>query len=199
MTSQSEEITVTPLDEGRSRLDVYLSRALAGVSRSKAQEMIESGLVFVNGQPASSKFQVKAGDVIRFQMLAPTATQLEPVAMALDILFEDESVLVINKPAGIAVHPGAGEKGATLVHGLLYHCKKLGSGQTDEDEDSEVRDRPGIVLQTASSIRSRCRRARLKINRSKHTKSVRIPLWWPTPRSILVSILAKSRPELFRL
>jgi 23S rRNA pseudouridine1911/1915/1917 synthase len=65
--------------------------------------------------------------------------------MQLDILFEDDSLLVINKPAGIAVHPGAGEKGATLVHGLLFHCKKLGRGSSDDEDDGEVNERPGIV------------------------------------------------------
>jgi 23S rRNA pseudouridine1911/1915/1917 synthase len=138
MTSQIEEITVTPLDEGRSRLDVYLSRALSGISRSKAQEMIEAGLVTVNGQVANSKFQVKPGDVIRYQALAPTVSTLEPMSMSLDVLFEDDALLVLNKPAGIAVHPGAGEKGATLVHGLLYHCKKLGLGRSDDEEDEDV-------------------------------------------------------------
>jgi 23S rRNA pseudouridine1911/1915/1917 synthase len=145
MASESEQITVTPLDEGRSRLDVYLSRTLPGLSRSKAQEMIESGLVTVNGAVENSKFQVREGDVISFQRPEAPPSHLDPVEMQLDILFEDDSLLVINKPAGIAVHPGAGEKGATLVHGLLFHCKKLGRGSSDDEDDGEVNERPGIV------------------------------------------------------
>lgn len=145
MTSQIEQITVTPLDEGRSRLDVYLTGALPGLSRSKAKDMIEAGLVSVNGVVVSAKFQVKEGDVINYQMQAQKGSSLEAVNMPLDIIFEDEHVLVLNKPAGMAVHPGAGEKGATLVHGLLYHCKKLGRGSSVDEDDADVQERPGIV------------------------------------------------------
>jgi len=139
------ELTVAPLDEGRLRLDVYLSRNLAGVSRSKVQEMIESGLVTVNGEAATTKLQVKEGDKIRYGDLPRATSALEPVQMDLDILFEDEHLLVINKAAGIAVHPGAGETGATLVHGLLYHSKNLGRGATRDEDDELVAERPGIV------------------------------------------------------
>ncbi len=145
MTSPVQEIIVTPLIEGRSRLDVYLASALSGVSRSKAQEMIAAGLVSVNGQPVNSKFQVKTGDVIRFQTLAPVRSALEPINMHLDILFEDDVLLVLNKPAGVAVHPGAGEKGATIVNGLLYYCKNLGQGRSEDDEFDDSPERPGIV------------------------------------------------------
>ena len=145
MSSLDSEITVTPLDEGRVRLDLYLSRNLPGVSRSKVQEMIEKGLVQVNGTAVNAKFQVKPGDVIQYSELPRAQSTLTPVSMDLDILFEDDHVIVLNKPAGVAVHPGAGETGATLVHGLLFHAKKLGTGRTDEDEEDENSDRPGIV------------------------------------------------------
>lgn len=145
MTSGFEQITVAPLDEGRSRLDVYLSKALSGISRNKAQEMIEAGFVSVNGAAVNSKFQVKEGDIISYKLPPIAQHALEPVSMPLDIIFEDEHLLVLNKPAGIAVHPGAGEKGATLVHGLLFHCKKLGRGAVAEEDDPEAYERPGIV------------------------------------------------------
>jgi RluA family pseudouridine synthase len=139
------EITVAPLDEGRLRLDLFLSRTLVGVSRAKVQEMIDLGLVQVNGEPAISKQQIRAGDIIRYSDLPQSKSTLQPVAMELDILFEDEHVIVLNKPAGIAVHPGAGETGATLVHGLLHHSKNLGLSKYSEDDEDTGIDRPGIV------------------------------------------------------
>jgi 23S rRNA pseudouridine1911/1915/1917 synthase len=145
MDSLSKEITVTPLDEGRVRLDLYLSRSLSGLSRSKAQEMIEGGLVFVNGQTVNSKFQVKSGDVVRYSDLPRAQSALEPIPMDLDVIFEDDDLIVLNKVAGIAVHPGAGEHGATLVNGLLHHSKRLGLSGSGEDEENETSDRPGIV------------------------------------------------------
>jgi 23S rRNA pseudouridine1911/1915/1917 synthase len=145
MTGGLEQITVTPLDEGRIRLDIYLARVVPGLSRSKAQEMIEAGLVTVNHDVANSKFQVRPGDLIQYKMLETRELRLEPQPLVLDILFEDDHLIVLNKSAGIAVHPGAGETGVTLVHGLLYHCQTLGRSAMDDDDEPTSYDRPGIV------------------------------------------------------
>jgi 23S rRNA pseudouridine1911/1915/1917 synthase len=145
MSSSEHEITVAPLDEGRLRLDLVLSRALSGVSRNKVRDMIEQGLVLVNGTPGQVKQLVREGDVIRYKDLPQARTTLEPVAMELDILFEDDHVIVLNKAAGVAVHPGAGETGPTLVHGLLHHSRKLGQGRAVDDDEDESSLRPGIV------------------------------------------------------
>ncbi len=141
----THELTVTPLEEGRNRLDIYLSRVLPGISRTKIQEMVTTGLVEVNGEVVSAKHQLKSGDQIRYCHLQRAQTALEPVAMDLEILFEDEHLIFINKPAGIAVHPGAGETGPTLVHGLLHHAKKLGASAARDEDDESVLERPGIV------------------------------------------------------
>lgn len=143
-----KELVVAPLDaEGRTRLDVWLAKQLEDVSRAKVQEMIDLGHVKVNRVKAqSSKAPVKEGDVVAYALLPRAKTQLEPQVMPLEILFEDEQIIVVNKPAGIAVHPGAGETGITLVHGLLAHAKHLGrSLKSEEDEDSQGLERPGIV------------------------------------------------------
>jgi RluA family pseudouridine synthase len=145
MSEVSHQITVAPLDEGRVRLDLYLSRAVDGVSRSKIQTLIEQGRVSVNGVVATAKQQVREGDVIVYGELPRAKTGLEPVDLKLDILFEDDDLLVVNKPAGLAVHPGAGETGPTLVHGLLFHAKHLGSSSEATDEDEADQERPGIV------------------------------------------------------
>jgi 23S rRNA pseudouridine1911/1915/1917 synthase len=146
MSNLKHQMTVAPLDEGRVRLDIYLSRELQGMSRSKIQEMIEQGLVKVNDQAVNAKFQVKEGDKILYGELVRGPSLLEPTPMDIEILFEDDHIIVINKPAGIAVHPGAGETGATLVHGLLYHSQVLGRGPSEDDgEDHQEPLRPGIV------------------------------------------------------
>jgi 23S rRNA pseudouridine1911/1915/1917 synthase len=133
--------------ESKSRLDAWLAKELVTVSRSKVQEMIESGLVLVNRVRANSgKYIVKYDDVIQYRLLEKAKSNLEPVTMNLDILYEDDDLLVINKPAGIAVHPGAGDSEATLVHGLLAHAKTLGRSSPPNFEDDETAgDRPGIV------------------------------------------------------
>lgn len=150
MTEQAlewNELTVPVLDEGRVRLDSWLASAIDGMSRSKVQEMIEDGHVRVNRvKVMSGKSPVKAGDVISYAIPPRAKSGLEPVAMDLEILYEDDDLIVVNKPAGIAVHPGAGETGATLVHGLLAHAKNLGqSSRGEEDDSDELSDRPGIV------------------------------------------------------
>ena len=144
-----QEVVVPSLDdaEGRVRLDTWLASVLDGVSRSKVQEMIEAGQVRHNRvKSINGKASVKEGDVIAYIPLERAKSTLEPVAMNLEILYEDDDVLVVNKPAGLAVHPGAGETGATLVHGLLAHAKTLGqSSRNEEDDADEISARPGIV------------------------------------------------------
>lgn len=144
-TKLIHELIVSPLPEGRVRLDIYLSRVLEGVSRSKVQEMISSGLVEVNSVKVSAKHQLSGGERIQYGDLGRAQTTLEPVQMNLEILFEDDHLIFINKPAGVAVHPGAGETDATLVNGLLYHAKKLGMSQSQYDDEDPSYERPGIV------------------------------------------------------
>lgn len=148
MNPEWKEVVVPPLDvEGRVRLDAWLARELITVSRSKVQEMILNGLVKVNRvKVTTGKDSLKEGDVVSYALMAREKSPLEPIPMVLEILYEDEHLLVVNKPAGISVHPGAGETGPTLVNGLLAHAKKLGSSQYSEhEEDEKVADRPGIV------------------------------------------------------
>ena len=120
------------------RLDRYLAARLPEFSRSKLQNLVKDGRVLVNGVPAVSKRPVAIGDRIEVlpEDAAPDALGAE--VMALDILFEDDHLLVLNKPEGLCVHPGAGNPTGTLVQGLLHHCG---------DKLSHIGDpeRPGIV------------------------------------------------------
>lgn len=110
------------------RLDVFLSHQLVGWSRSSIQTLIKDGQVLNNGLPVKPSYEIRTGDQISVHLQKlETPNRLTPQPMALDIVHEDEDILVINKPPGMVVHPGAGHSDGTLVHGLLAHCPRLAS------------------------------------------------------------------------
>lgn len=119
------------------RLDQYLKDAIENVSRSKAQKMIEEGLVKVNSKLEKDNYRLKKGDVITYELMEVKDTTLVAQDLKLDIVYEDENVAVVYKPKGMVVHPGAGNYDNTLVNGLLYELDDL-SGINGEY-------RPGIV------------------------------------------------------
>ncbi|HKP93551.1 MAG TPA: RluA family pseudouridine synthase [Chthoniobacterales bacterium] len=119
------------------RLDRFLALALPRFSRSRLQALIKDGFVTVNGNAGRPRDAVKTGDAIILREPEVEKVEAQPEAIALDILFEDDDLLVLNKPAGIVMHPGAGHQQHTLVNALLAHCKNLsGIGG---------KERPGIV------------------------------------------------------
>ncbi len=112
--------------EANQRLDVFLSRQVKGCSRSRLQTLIKDGEVLINGLRGKPSYELRAGDCISVRLPSPEhAGRLPPQAMPLEILYEDEDIVVINKAPGIVVHPGAGHAEGTLVHGLLAHCLRL--------------------------------------------------------------------------
>jgi len=127
---------IFPADSEPSRLDQVLG-ALEGMTRSMARRLIESGLVTVDGTPQKPSLKLRGGEMIT--VIIPPPTPAEPLAeeIPLEILYEDSDLVVVNKPAGMVVHPGAGNAGGTLVNALLGHCHDL-SGIGGEL-------RPGIV------------------------------------------------------
>ncbi len=118
------------------RLDVYLSRQLP-LSRSRIQSLIEAGAVRVEGRVVKPGYRVRAGEVVEVWVPPPEPVQLVPEPLPLRIVYEDEDLAVVDKPAGIAVHPGAGRMRGTLVHGLLARLGQLST------VGGELR--PGIV------------------------------------------------------
>jgi 23S rRNA pseudouridine1911/1915/1917 synthase len=108
-----------------NRLDAYLGEVLPGISRSRAAQLLETGQVRVNGAVVRKSYRPSAGDVIDIRMPAPIPSGVEAEDIALDIRYEDADLLVIDKPAGLVVHPAAGHRSGTLVNALLHHVSDL--------------------------------------------------------------------------
>lgn len=111
----------------KKRLDVYVSEAL-GVTRSSAQGMIDEGLVSVNGKGESKNYRLRENDDVEIEEQELKELTVEAENIPLDIVYEDEDIIVINKPSGMVVHPAPGNESGTLVNALLYHCKESLSG-----------------------------------------------------------------------
>lgn len=111
----------------KKRLDVYVFETL-GITRSSAQGMIDAGLVTVNGKAEGKNYRLRLGDDIEIEEQEPKELNVEAENIPLDIVFEDDDIIVINKPSGMVVHPAPGNESGTLVNALLYHCKGSLSG-----------------------------------------------------------------------
>lgn len=133
-----EKIDLTyPLGEEPERLDSFVARSAGAITRSTVQKLIEEGLVTVGGIPQKASLKLRGGERISVTIPPPKPAAATAEEIPLDILFEDDDIVVVNKPAGMVVHPGAGTSGGTLVNALLAHCRDLsGIGGTV---------RPGIV------------------------------------------------------
>jgi len=107
------------------RLDQYLIQSGLGVSRTRAAQLIEAGKVLVNDRTTKPSYRVKPGDEVSARFEREPEITLEPQKMDLNIVYEDADVLILDKPAGIVVHPARGNRDRTLVNALLYHCKSL--------------------------------------------------------------------------
>jgi 23S rRNA pseudouridine1911/1915/1917 synthase len=118
--------TVREKDTGL-RLDAYISSA-SELSRSAAAKLIEDGKATVNGKPQPKKYAVKLGDVIEITIPECEECEALPENIPLDVVYEDDYIIVINKPSGMVVHPAPGNYTGTLVNALLYHCKDSLSG-----------------------------------------------------------------------
>ena len=125
-------------DQSGERLDAFLARSVENLSRSGAQRLLEEGCVLLGDKPGKKNDKLNIGDQIRVTIPEPKAVDIEAKEIPLDIVYEDEDVLVINKPKGLVVHPAAGHQDDTLVNGLLYALGDDLSGINGEL-------RPGIV------------------------------------------------------
>ena len=118
------DFLIFEIDEGM-RLDVFLTRHEPELSRSRLKKMIDEGLVLVNGKGVKAGYGLRRGDRVVLRKTEPQKLDVLAQEIPLDILFEDESIIVINKPAGMVVHPAAGNYEGTLVNAILFHSKDL--------------------------------------------------------------------------
>ena len=122
----------------KKRLDTFLAEKMEELTRSRIQKLVEEGCVTVNGVCARSNTRLRCGDVVEVDIPSPKQTQIEAEEIPLEIVYEDEHMLVVNKPQGMVVHPAAGNYTKTLVNALMFHCRDKLSGINGEI-------RPGIL------------------------------------------------------
>ena len=149
----TEQIIRLLVAEGGQRLDKYIVNEISELSRSMVQRLIKEGRVTVGGEATKPSYPVQEGDEIVVRVPPPEPTEVKPEAIPLDIVYEDEDIIVVNKPAGMVVHPAYGHRTGTLVNAILAHCPDLaeveGDGSTEPvlsvaEGLAEVL-RPGIV------------------------------------------------------
>ena len=134
--AESRRLEVEPAGAGE-RLDAWVADRLDALSRSRAAQLIAEGRVRLNGEPAKKSERLETGDAVEVEIPEPEPSEVEPEAIPLEIIHEDDALAVVNKPAGLVVHPAPGHRTGTMVNALLHHLDDLsGIGGVK---------RPGIV------------------------------------------------------
>lgn len=123
--------------DAQTRLDAYLASHIEGWSRARLQRLIDAEDVLVNGKPSKPSYKLREHDELEVELTAPSIVSFVPEAIPIEIVYEDETLVVVNKPAGLVVHPAAGIHSGTLANALAYHFQQL--------PDSGAGVRPGIV------------------------------------------------------
>ena len=142
--------TVETNDSGK-RLDAFLAGNIDGWSRSRLQRVIDGGDVLVNRKAAKASYKLRENDEIEVELMEVPAARFEPENIPLDIVYEDESLAIINKPAGMVVHPGAGIESGTLANALAHHFKfeisdlKLDKADDGQSKIQNLKSKIGIV------------------------------------------------------
>jgi 23S rRNA pseudouridine1911/1915/1917 synthase len=131
------------------RLDKYLTRFYPDASRSKIQRSIKKGHVNVNGADVKKSYTVAPGDEIVFRLVRKPPMQAEPEPIPLDVIYEDEDLLVVNKPAGMVVHPAPGHRSGTLVHALLHH---VDGEEVAADDEAEAGSDEAVGLSMVNAL-----------------------------------------------
>lgn len=138
MIKEKRFLFEVPEGKKKERLDLFLTNVIENATRSKIQKLIEAELVKVNGKPAKANYKIRPNDIIEaVHPITPRPEDTDPEDIPLDILFEDEHLIVVNKPAGMVTHPALGNYTGTLVNALLYHTSKL--------SELNQSGRPGII------------------------------------------------------
>ena len=133
-----EQILMIEATESAERIDALLARSVEGLTRSAAQRLLEQGAVTLQGKPVKKNHKTSPGETFEIVLPEPEPAEPEPEDIPLDVRYEDDDLIVVNKPRGMVVHPAPGHPDGTLVNALLFHCGDSLSGVGGER-------RPGIV------------------------------------------------------
>lgn len=172
-----QQFSVTVEGVGK-RLDAWLSKTLPELSRARIQSLIESGHILLNDKHIKPSHKLSIGQVVSVTLPPPVEVELKPEAIPLDVLYEDQDLIVINKPAGLVVHPAAGHASGTLVNALLAHCPDL-AGIGGEKRPGIVhrldRDTTGVMVVAKSDT---AMRALVNQFRHRHVTKEYVALVW---------------------
>ena len=135
-TSHETLVFTVGLEHAGQRLDTFLASRIEGWSRARLQRLIEAEDVLVNGHPGKPSYKLREHDELEVELTTPTTTSFTPEAIPIEIVYEDETLVVVNKPAGLVVHPAAGIHSGTLANALAHHFQQLPNATSV---------RPGIV------------------------------------------------------
>ncbi len=164
-----------------TRLDVFVASRLLEISRNRLQQLIEAGLVNVDGRLVRPAYRLKAGQTIELVIPPAEPVELRPEPIPLEVLFEDEHLIVVNKPPGLVVHPAPGHYTGTLVHALLYHCQDL-AGVGGELRPGIVhrldRDTSGVLVATKTD---QAHQGLVEQFKSRRVKKAYVALVWGRP------------------
>lgn len=133
-----------PPGQSKERLDAYLTSHVENATRTKVQEAIKNGEITVNGRSIKPSYVIQPNDVVAVNLNRPDPPEVKAEKIPLDIVFEDNYLLVVNKPAGMVTHPAYKNYSGTLVNALMHHSEKLSQLHAEEDEEFDT-VRPGIV------------------------------------------------------
>ncbi len=143
-------------DQAGERVDIFLSRSIENMTRSSAARLLEEGAVLLCGKPVKKNYKTVPGDELEITLSEPEPVEAIPQNIPLDVVYEDDDVIVINKPVGMVVHPAAGHPDGTLVNALLYHCGKSLSGINGQLRPGIVhridRDTSGLIIAAKNDL-----------------------------------------------
>jgi 23S rRNA pseudouridine1911/1915/1917 synthase len=193
----NERLVVFQFEEGQAqRLDKFLVTCLPEFSRSRLQAMINDGLVSVDGVPARKSGQMLEGaEHVQVHIPPPQPSELIPEDIPLDVIFENDDVLVINKPAGMVVHPAAGHSSGTLVHAALAHAPEM-EGIGGEQRPGVVhrldKNTSGLILLAKNDLSHRWLQDQFRLHKVEKTYLALVDGQPPTPRGRVEAAIGRD-------
>lgn len=196
--TESRHFFPVPADAAGMRIDVCVSRLMPGLSRARVQALLAAGMVTAGDKRVKSSYRVRQDETIGVVIPPPTPAEAAPEAIPLDILHRDRDIIVVNKPPGMAVHPGAGRGGGTLVNALLYadpHLAGIGGRIRPGIVHRLDKDTSGLVVAARNETAMASLSAQFK-NRSVHKVYIAIVAGRPDPtRGRIETLIARSRVD----